>query len=65
MLPEDKLKNYGLVALEKDISKQHSIDYVVWLLVFTLMQFYNEKRQAEQGKLQMYKLRRKGYQQVG
>ena len=35
-----------------DITKQPSIDYVVWLLLASLMQIYNEKEQDQQGKIQ-------------
>ena len=51
-LPEAKLKSFGLIALAKEMSKQPSNDSVMWLLVFTLMQIYNETEQSEQGKSQ-------------
>jgi hypothetical protein len=35
------------MVLAKDISRQISFDCVVWLLVYPLMQIYNEKEQAE------------------
>ena len=35
-----------------EISRQPNIDSVLWLLVVTLMQIYNEKEQAEHGKMQ-------------
>ena len=35
--PETKLKSYGLMVLVEEISKQPSIDSVMWLLVLTLM----------------------------
>jgi hypothetical protein len=38
--------------LAEDISKQPSIDSVVRLLVASLKQIYNEKKQAEQRKIQ-------------
>lgn len=38
--------------MTEEISKQPSIDIVVWFLVVTLMEVYNEKVQAEQDKLQ-------------
>ena len=50
-MPEAKLKSYGLVALAKEMSKQPSIDSVVWLLAFILMKIYNEVEGAEQGKI--------------
>ena len=34
------------------ISRQLSIDCAVWRFVVILMQIYNEKEQAEQGKIQ-------------
>ena len=37
--------------MAEKISKQPSIDSVVWLLVLTLMKIYNEKEQAEQIKM--------------
>ena len=52
-LPEAKVKRFGLIPLaEKIISKQSSINSVLWLLVITLLKIYNGKEQAEQGKLQ-------------
>lgn len=51
-LPEAKLKSYGQIPLSEDISKQPSIDCVMWLLMPSLMQIYNEKEQVEQGKIQ-------------
>lgn len=45
-LLEADLKSFGLIKLAEEISKQPSIDFVTWLLVFTLMQIYNEKEQA-------------------
>ena len=43
ILPETKLKSCGLMALVEKISSQPNIDYVMWLLVITLMKIYNEK----------------------
>ena len=40
------------MALAEEISRQLSIDCVPCLLVATLTQIYNEKEQAEQGKMQ-------------
>ena len=31
------------MSLAEEISQQSSIDYVIWLLVITLFQIYNEK----------------------
>ena len=39
-LPEAKVKSFGLIPLAKEISKQPSIDSVMWLLVRTLMKNY-------------------------
>jgi hypothetical protein len=50
-LSEAKLKSFGLMTLA-EISRQPNIDSVLWLLVVTLMQIYNEKEQAEHGKMQ-------------
>lgn len=38
-----KLKSNGLTSLVKEISKQHNIDSVVWLLAMALMRIYNGK----------------------
>ena len=46
-LSEDKVKNFGLIPLAEEISKQPSIDSVLWLLIVTLVKIYNEKEQAE------------------
>lgn len=43
---------FGLVMLAEVISKQHSIESVMWLLVFTFMKIYNKKEQTEQEKIQ-------------
>lgn len=50
-LPKAKVKSFELIPLAEEISKQPSIDSAVWLLVLTLMKIYNEKEQAEQGKI--------------
>ena len=57
-LPKHKVKSLGLISLTEEISKQPSIDSMLWLLVFTLIKTYNEKEQAEQIKVQMYRLRK-------
>lgn len=61
-LSEAILKSLGLVALAEGIFKKPSIDSVERLLVFTLMEIYNEKEQAEQGEIQ--NVQRKGHQKV-
>jgi hypothetical protein len=48
------------MALAEEISTQSTIDFVAWLLVFSLMKTYNEKESAEQGKYKMYSSRREG-----
>lgn len=50
-LPEAKLENFKLMALAEESSRQPSIDSVLWLLVVTLRQVYNEMEQVEQGKI--------------
>ena len=37
ILPEAKVKSFGLIPLAEEISKQPSLDSAVWLLVLTLM----------------------------
>ena len=49
------MKNFGLIPFAEEISKQSNIISVMWILVVTLMKIYNEKEQAEQGKLQNVK----------
>jgi hypothetical protein len=46
-LPGTNMKSFRLNPLAELISKQPSIDSVLWLLVFTLMKIYNENEQAE------------------
>ena len=48
-LPDAKLKNFHLMLLAEELLKQPHVDYAMRLLVASLMQMYNEKRQAEQG----------------
>jgi len=59
-LPEAKLKNFELIALAEEISKQASIDSVLWLVVFTPLQIYNEKNKLSKEKQKMYSSRREG-----
>ena len=42
-LPEAKVKSFGLIPLAEEISKQPSIDFVMWILMVTLMKIYSEK----------------------
>lgn len=48
-MPMGKLKSLGLMILA-EIPSQSSIDSIMWLLVVTLMQIYNENKQTEQEK---------------
>ena len=59
-LLEAKVKSFGLISLAEEISKQPSIDSVVWLLVVTLMKIYNEKEQVGQMKIQNEQIEKKG-----
>ena len=43
----------------QEISRQRSINFVMWLLMVTLMQIYNEEEQAEEGKIQNEKFEEK------
>ena len=45
------MKNFGLIPLEEEISKEPSKDSVVRFLVLTLKKIYDEKEQAKQGKI--------------
>jgi hypothetical protein len=44
IMPEAKLKGLGLLPLAEEISRQPSIDCVLWLLTTTLMQNCNDRR---------------------
>jgi hypothetical protein len=48
-MPKAKLTSF---ALAEETSRQLSIDCAVWRFVVILMQIYNEREQAEQGKIQ-------------
>lgn len=37
-LPETKVKTFRLMGLAEEISRQPNIEYVIWLLVATLLQ---------------------------
>ena len=50
-LLDAKLNSNRLAALTEDISEQPCIDCVMWFIVASLMQMYNEKEQAEQGQI--------------
>jgi hypothetical protein len=58
-LPQAKLRSKGLFSLAEEISRQPNIDFVVLLLVITLLQVYKEKEQVGQKQYKMYSLRRK------
>ena len=64
-LTEAKVKSFRLILVTKEISKQPSIDPVVWCLVLTVMKINNENQQAEQGKYKMHNLRRMGAEKSG
>lgn len=51
-VPVAKLKDFGLIMLAKEISKQSNINSVVQLLVVTFVQTYKQQEQAEQGTIQ-------------
>ena len=51
-LPEVKLNGFGLMPLAEEISRYPNIDCDRWLWVATLIQIYNEKAEAKQGKMQ-------------
>lgn len=38
------------MVLAEEISRQSRVDSIVWLVVVTLIQIYDEKEQAHQGK---------------
>jgi hypothetical protein len=44
LCPEAKVKRFRLIVLAKEITKQSSINFVVWLLKFTLMKSILVKR---------------------
>ena len=50
------MKSFELILLSDKISKQPSIEFVLWLLVETLMKTYNEKEKGEQGKISQEKM---------
>ena len=50
--------------MSEEISRQPSIDPVLWLLMVTLVKIYNQKVLAEQGKLQNVNFEEKEKQEV-
>ena len=50
--------------LVEEISRKPSVDFVAWLLVVMLMEIYNEKEQAEQGKIQNTQFEDKEHQEL-
>lgn len=46
--PEANQKSNRLISLAEKISKQPNSDFVIWLLIITLIQVYNEKEYMEQ-----------------
>ena len=59
ILPEVKLQIFGLTAFAGEISKQPSVDCVLWLLMAVPIEIYNKNEQAKQGKLQNVQLEEK------
>jgi hypothetical protein len=49
---QSKLKSIELILLSGNISRQPNIDSIIWLLVVTLRQVYNQKEQAGKGNTQ-------------
>lgn len=47
-LTEPKVKSFGLLMLELEMSGQPHISRVAWLLVVTLREIYNEKKPITQ-----------------
>ena len=65
-LPEDKVKRFRLLAMAKEISKQPSIDSILWLPVFTLTKNVLVKwSKLSKKKYKMYGLRTKGAPESG
>lgn len=60
-LSEAKLKSFRLMALTEDLSRQLSINCVMWLLVSTPMLFYT-KMELNKEKYKLYSSRRKEHQ---
>jgi hypothetical protein len=56
-LPKAIVESFN--SVDRRILKQPSIDFVVWLLVLTCMQIFNEKEQAEQEKIENVNLEEK------
>lgn len=54
-LPEAKVKRFRITALAKEISKQSSINFVVWLLKFTLTKcIFMKRSKPRKEKYKMY-----------
>lgn len=52
LLNEAKLQSFGLLVLaEATISRQSNRDFVVWLLLNTFMQGYNEKNSSSEKRI--------------
>lgn len=49
-LPDAEGKSFGLIPLAERSLKNSLVSLVLWLLKFTLVKIYNEKRKAEQAK---------------
>ena len=49
-LPKAKVKNFELILSSEELSKQPSIDFVMWILVVTLIKIYNERSKLRKEK---------------
>ena len=54
-MPEATLRRFGLMSLPEEIPKQPSIDYIVPILVVTLMRIYDEQEQTDHEKYTLEK----------
>lgn len=54
------MKRSGKIPLTDKISKQSSIDFVMWLLVITITELYNVKEKSKQGKYKNVQIEEKG-----
>lgn len=58
-LPEGKVKSFGLTPLAEEITRQPSIESVMWLLVFMLKRFMMKRGKLSRVNYKMKILRRK------
>lgn len=47
-LPEANLRSKRLSSLVEEASRKHNVDFVMWILVSTLVQVYVKEEKAEQ-----------------